>query len=223
MHPPTEWWLITPRGGWCNPPPHLIGFKVYQESCMYSWTLPLYVNGEAFKKASKVWMHLGTINYRWLKCRLACKVIHPNYSKQWPYLLPSTMDCDCSKIWNHGLNHGLFLSLFKLFLCKYVLNWIRNSGLKSRVLYCLSFWFLFLDVQANLSEASSFLSALMAVLSSSSLVFMLLGCITLLAWFNWIMVSFVGGRLPPYPCKDAKPMSLVSHVKKQLFDARLCI
>ena len=108
-----------------------------------------------------------------------------------------TMDCCCSETLNHGLNHGLFLSLFKLFLCKYVLNWIRNSGLKSRVLYCLSFWFLFLDVQANLSEASSFLSALTAVLSRSSLVFTLLGSITLLAWFNWIMVSFVGGGCPP--------------------------
>ena len=156
------------------------------------------------------------------------KVIYSKYSKHWPYTVAYTIDCVFSKMLYHGLNHGLFLSLFKLFVCKYVLNWIRNSGLKSRLLYCLSFWFLFLYVQASLSEASSFLSALMAVLIRSSLVFMLLGYITLLAWFNWIMVSFVcvcvgGGEPAPYPCKDAKPMSLVSHVKKQLFDARLCI
>ena len=125
----------------------------------------------------------------WTKVPL--KVIYPKYSKYWLSTVALTIDCVCSKIWNHGLNHGLFLSLFNLFVCKYVLNWIRNSGLKSRLLYCFSFWFLFLYVQANLSEASSFLSALMAVLIRSSLVFMLLGYITLLAWFNWIMVSFV--------------------------------
>ena len=35
--------------------------------------------------------------------------------------IPSTLNidliCVCSKMLNHGLNHGLFLSLFKLFLC----------------------------------------------------------------------------------------------------------
>ena len=42
-------------------------------------------------------------------------VMHPKYPKHWPYLLTYTMDGDCSKILNHGLNHGLFLSLFKVF------------------------------------------------------------------------------------------------------------
>ena len=41
------------------------------------------------------------------------KVMYPKFSKNWPYLLAYTMDCDCSKILNHGLNHGLFLSLIK--------------------------------------------------------------------------------------------------------------
>ena len=29
----------------------------------------------------------------------------------------NTIDCVCSKMLNHGLNHGLFLSLFKLIPC----------------------------------------------------------------------------------------------------------
>ena len=49
------------------------------------------------------------------------KVLYIKYSKHWPpYLLASTMDCGCSKI----LNHWLFLSLFKFFGWKYILNWI---------------------------------------------------------------------------------------------------
>ena len=37
------------------------------------------------------------------------------------FYLAYTMDYDCSEILNHGLNHGLFLSLFKLFGWKYIL------------------------------------------------------------------------------------------------------
>ena len=81
-----------------------------QESCIHSWTLPLYVNGKAFITVSLVWMHLGTINYRWLKCRLASKVMYHKYSKHCPYLLPSTMDCGCNKIWNRGWNHSTMVS-----------------------------------------------------------------------------------------------------------------
>ena len=42
------------------------------------------------------------------------KVIYPKYSKHWLYNVAHTIDCLCSKMLNHGLNHGLFLSLFKL-------------------------------------------------------------------------------------------------------------
>ena len=45
------------------------------------------------------------------------KVIHPKYSKHWPYPVAYTIDCVCSKMLNHGLNHGLFLTLFKLIPC----------------------------------------------------------------------------------------------------------
>ena len=43
------------------------------------------------------------------------KVIHPKYSKHCPHILAHTIDCVCSKMLNHGLNQGLFLSLFKFF------------------------------------------------------------------------------------------------------------
>ena len=38
--------------------------------------------------------------------------LYPKYSKHWPYLLAATMSCNCSKILNHGLNDGSFVSLF---------------------------------------------------------------------------------------------------------------
>ena len=50
------------------------------------------------------------------------KVIHPKYSKHWPYTVAKTIDCLCSKMLNHGLNNGLFLSLFKLIPCP--IHWI---------------------------------------------------------------------------------------------------
>ena len=76
--------------------------------------------------------------------RIFAKVMYPKYSKvltnkHWPYLLAYTMDWDCTKMLNHGWNHGLFLSLFKFFGWKYILNWNKNSGLKCRLLYCLRF------------------------------------------------------------------------------------
>ena len=47
------------------------------------------------------------------------KVIHPRYSKHW---LAAAMDFGCStKKWNHGLNFGLFIYLFKVFV------WILSS------------------------------------------------------------------------------------------------
>jgi hypothetical protein len=56
------------------------------------------------------------------KTQTSVKVIYPKYSKHWPYTVASTIDCGCSKMLNHGLNHGFFLSLFKLIPCP--INWI---------------------------------------------------------------------------------------------------
>ena len=50
-----------------------------------------------------------------------CKVIHTKYSKHRPYTAAHTIECVCSKI-NHGLNHGLFISLLKLINCP--IHWI---------------------------------------------------------------------------------------------------
>ena len=49
-------------------------------------------------------------------------VIYPKYSKHLPYTVAHTIDCVRSKMLNHGLNHGLFLSCFKFFGWKYILN-----------------------------------------------------------------------------------------------------
>ena len=51
-----------------------------------------------------------------------------------PYLLASS-DCGGSEVSNHALNHGLFLSLLKLFGWKCILDWIKNSGFKSSLLH----------------------------------------------------------------------------------------
>ena len=48
------------------------------------------------------------------------KVIYPKYSKHWPYTVAYTIDCVCSKILNHGLNNGLFLSLSSLYIELYM-------------------------------------------------------------------------------------------------------
>ena len=48
--------------------------------------------------------------------------IYPKYSKHWPYTVAHTIDCVCSKMLNHGLNHWLFLSPFKLIPCH--IHWI---------------------------------------------------------------------------------------------------
>ena len=85
------------------------------------------------------------------------------------------MSCGCSKIINHGLNHGLFLSLFKFLGCKIILNLFETSVLKSRLIYCLRFQVVLLDVEANLPETSPFLSAQMALLSTFFQVFIVLG------------------------------------------------
>ena len=44
------------------------------------------------------------------------KVIYTKYSKHWSYTVAHTIDCVCSEMLNQGLNHGFFLSLFKLTL-----------------------------------------------------------------------------------------------------------
>ena len=67
-------------------------------------------------------------NSRWkyavptLPSKHRAKVINPKYSKHWLSTVAHIIDCVCSKILNHGLNHGLLLSLFKFFGWKNMLN-----------------------------------------------------------------------------------------------------
>ena len=54
------------------------------------------------------------------------KVIYPKYFKHWLSIVAHTIDCMCSKILSHGLNHGLSFSLFKFFGWKNILNFQSN-------------------------------------------------------------------------------------------------
>ena len=76
-----------------------------------------------------------------------------------------TIDCVCSKILNHGLNHGLLFSLFKFFWVKDILNQLENSGLKSRLLFCLIFQF-YLMYRLICHKPAHFLSAQIALVST---------------------------------------------------------
>jgi hypothetical protein len=69
---------------------------------------------------------------------------------------------------NHGLNHGLLLSLFKI---------LDESTFRIKKLdfYIVSNLRFFLEIQAILPETSPFLSAQMAVLSSFFQIFIVLG------------------------------------------------
>ena len=54
---------------------------------------------------------------------LLTKVIYPKYSKHWLSTVAHTIiDCVCSKLLNHGLNHELLFSVFKFFGWKNILN-----------------------------------------------------------------------------------------------------
>ena len=63
---------------------------------------------------------------------VSAKVMYPKYSKYWPYTVAHTIACVCSKMLNHGWNHGLFLSLFKLIPCP--IHWIA---------YVIMYWPIF--------------------------------------------------------------------------------
>ena len=102
------------------------------------------------------------------------KVTYPKYSKHWLSTVAHTIDWVCSKILNHGLIHGLLFSLFKFFWWKNILNWLENSGLKSRFLFCLIFQF-YLMYRLICQKPAHFLSAQMALVSTFFQMFILLG------------------------------------------------
>ena len=65
--------------------------------------------------------------------------------------------CMCSKILNHGLNHGLLFSLYKFFGWKNILNLLEISGLKSRFLFGLIFWFYLMYMLLTCKKPAHFL------------------------------------------------------------------
>jgi hypothetical protein len=72
-------------------------------SCKSMWQVRKYV-------------FLNKREIRSQEVHISLKVLHPMYSKHWPYILAYTMYCDWRKI----LNHGLFLSFFNFFLQKFI-------------------------------------------------------------------------------------------------------
>ena len=107
------------------------------------------------------------------------KVIYPKYSKHCLSTVAHTIDCVCSKILNHRLNHGLLFPPFKFFGWKKILNYvIENSRLKSRFLFCLIFKF-YMMYRLICQKPAHFLSAQMALVSTFFRMFIVLGiCIT---------------------------------------------
>ena len=65
------------------------------------------------------WVAKDQLKYKTILAKIPVvpksKVIYPKYSKHFVTTVPHTIDCLCSKILNHGLNHGLLFSLFKFF------------------------------------------------------------------------------------------------------------
>ena len=101
---------------------------------------------------------------KYLRSSFKAKVMNPKYPKHCIFV------CSC-RILNRGLNHGLYLSLFKFFGWKYV-EWIQDK--KIRLLNIFRPQVCFFEVQAILPETSPFLSAQMAVLSSFFQMFIVL-------------------------------------------------
>ena len=55
------------------------------------------MEGDIYGKRSRIILKFGS-----------AKVMYPKYSKHSSYTVAHTLDCVCSKMVNHGLNHGLF-------------------------------------------------------------------------------------------------------------------
>ena len=99
------------------------------------------------------------------------KVIYPKYSKHWLSTVAHTIDFVCSKI----LNHGLLFSLFKFLGWKIILNYLENSVLKSRFLFCCLIFQFYLMYRLICQKPAHFLSAPMALVSTFFQMIIVLG------------------------------------------------
>ena len=71
----------------------------------------------AFLKTKETKNHYFFVSWNIMEFETNTKVTYPKYSKHWPCTVARTIDCVCSKILNHGLDHGL-LFLLSSFLVK---------------------------------------------------------------------------------------------------------
>ena len=77
--------------------------------------------------------------YDWVLCLPVClltiqvpiKVIHPKYSKHCPYTVAHAIDCMCSKMLNHGLNHFFHISSLYIELCMCWPIWISYMNFRA--------------------------------------------------------------------------------------------
>ena len=89
----------------------------YSGIVLHSWYLAIH---SEFLTNLKFFQMYDTFYFS--RIVLFSKVINTKYSKHWLSTLAHTIDCVCSKILNHGLNHGLLFPLFKFFGWKNILN-----------------------------------------------------------------------------------------------------
>ena len=100
-------------------------YPVQKHNGWTRWELSLISNFDSYNSIKGSLSTFKRLSYVQVRCgsgETQSKVIYPKYSKHWPYTVASTTDCGCHKISNHGLNHGFFLSLFKLIPCP--IHWI---------------------------------------------------------------------------------------------------
>ena len=88
--------------------------KSYKKEFNTLWHSKLNKAATKIGKSERIPTKTGWINDE-------AKVIYTKYSKHCPYTVAHTIECVCSNI-NHGLNHGLFISLLKLIFC--LIHWI---------------------------------------------------------------------------------------------------
>ena len=121
------------------------------------------------------WPNLYIHSFQWGSQSYIYQVLY----MYWQSTLAHTIDCVCSKILNHCLNHGVLFSLFKFFGWKNILNQLENSGLKWRFLFCSTFKF-YLMYRLICQEPVHFLSAYMALVS------IFFECFNLVCTYNFV-------------------------------------
>ena len=80
---------------------------------LFAYEIRTSINNMALNAVKKGVGKLRSNRLHYCRWHTVVKVIHTKYSKHRPSTVAHTFECVCSKI-NHGLNHWLFISLFKV-------------------------------------------------------------------------------------------------------------